>query len=121
VILIIEDDPSMRDVLVAQFESLARAIGVQSAEAGLEVLTREPVGAIVLDPGLPGMSGLEFARAIRQDPKLRTLPLFLFSAREHATEELRAAGIRASDAFVKTRDSEALLFDRVRLELQKRR
>lgn len=121
VILIVEDDPSMRDVLVAQFESLARAIGVQSAEAGLEVLTREPVGAIVLDPGLPGMSGLEFARAIRQDPKLRTLPLFLFSAREHASEELRAAGIRASDAFVKTRDSEALLFDRVRLELQKRR
>lgn len=121
VILIVEDDASMRDVLVAQFEALARAIGVQSAEAALDVLTHEPVGAIVLDPGLPGMSGLEFARTIRQDPKLRTLPLFLFSAREHAPDELRAAGIRASDAFVKTRDSEALLFDRVRLELQKRR
>lgn len=121
VILIVEDDPSMRDVLVAHFEALARPIGVQSAEAALEVLSREPVGAIVLDPGLPGMSGLEFARTIRQDPKTRTLPVFLFSAREHPTDELRAAGIRASDAFVKTRDSEALLFDRVRLELQKRR
>jgi len=119
-ILIVEDDPSMRDVLVAQFESHARPIAVQSAEAAQAVLAREPVAAIILDPGLPGMDGLAFARWVRQSEAHRRMPMFLFSAREHAPDELRAAGIRAADAFVKSRDPESILFERMKHELLKR-
>jgi DNA-binding response OmpR family regulator len=118
-VLIIEDDPSMRDVLVAQCEAIARPVPAQSAEAAFDLLERERVSAIILDPGLPGMDGLSFAQRLRKDPRLRTLPIFLFSAREYSAEELRASGIRATDAFVKTRDAEGVLFDRLRAELQK--
>lgn len=118
-ILIVEDDPSMRDVLVAQFEAIARPIPVPSAEAALEVLEREVVVAIVLDPGLPGMDGLAFAQRIRQSEEHRRMPMFLYSAREYGAEELRAAGIRAADAFVKSRDAESILLDRMRHELLK--
>ena len=118
-ILIIEDDPSMRDVLVAQFDAIARPIPVQSAEAALERLERDEIAAIVLDPGLPGMDGLAFARQIRQSERFRRMPMFLYSARAYTPEELRTAGIRATDAFVKSRDPESVLFDRIRRELQK--
>ena len=120
-VLVVEDDPSMRDVLVALVDQVARPIPVHSAEAAQEVLAREAVAAIILDPGLPGMDGFSFAKRLRQDPRLRTLPVFLFSAREYDPEELRRGGIRAADAYVKTRDAEALLFDRLRLELAKTR
>lgn len=120
-VLVVEDDPSMRDVLVALVDQIARAIPVHSAEAAQEVLAREPVAAIILDPGLPGMDGFSFAKRLRQDPRLRTMPLFLFSAREYEPEELRRGGIRAADAYVKTRDAETVLFDRLRLELAKPR
>jgi signal transduction histidine kinase/CheY-like chemotaxis protein len=119
-LLIIEDDASMRDVLVAQFEPIARPVAVQSAEAALEFLDREEVMAIILDPGLPGMDGLAFAQRLRQNEKLRRLPIFLFSAREYSAEELRGSGIRAADAFVKSRDAESVLFERLRHELKKR-
>ena len=117
-VLIVEDDASMRDVLVAMLDAIALPLAVRSAEAALEVLARDSVAAIVLDTDLPGMDGFAFARQLRQDPKLRTLPLFLFSAREHEPEALRVAGIRATDAYVKTRDSEAMLFERLRQTLQ---
>ena len=116
-VLIVEADASMRDVLVAMLEGIALPIAVQSAEAAFEVLTRRTVVAVVLDAELPGMDGFAFARALRRDPKQRSLPLFLFSAREHEPETLRAAGIRATDAYVKTRDSEAVLFERLRQTL----
>ena len=119
VILIVEDDSSMREVLVVQFEAIARPIPVPSAEAALDVLQREAVAAIVLDPALPGMDGLTFAQRIRQSEQHRRMPMFLYSAREYGAEELRAAGIRAADAFVKSRDAESILFDRMRHELSK--
>lgn len=119
VILIVEDDSSMRAVLVAQFDAIARAVGVPSAEAALDHLAREEVAAIILDPGLPGMDGLTFARRVRGSERLRRMPMFLYSSREFTTAELHAAGIRAADAFVKSRDSDTLLFERLRHELQK--
>ena len=118
-VLVVDDDPSMRDVLVALIDPIARAVAVPSAEAALEVLAREPIAAIILDAGLPGMDGFTLARQVRQDAALRTMPVFLFSAREFTSDELRSAGIRAADAYVKTRDSEAVLFERIRHQLAK--
>ena len=118
-VLVVDDDPSMRDVLVALIDPIARAVAVPSAEAALEVLAREPIAAIILDAGLPGMDGFALARQVRQDAALRTMPVFLFSAREFTADELRSAGIRATDAYVKTRDSESVLFERIRQQLAK--
>ncbi len=116
-VMLVEDDASMREVLLALIEPVARVIAVSSAELAFEVLEREPVSAIVLDLTLPGMDGFAFCRRVRKHPSLRRMPVLLFSAREYAAEELRAAGIRATDAYVKTRDAEQVLVDRLRQEL----
>ena len=118
-VLVVDGDPSMRGVLVALIDPIARVVAVPSAEAALEVLAREPVAAIILDTALPGMDGFALARHVRQEASLRTLPVYLFSAREFTADELRSAGIRAADAYVKTRDAETLLIERIRLELVK--
>lgn len=116
-VLVVDADPSMRGVLVALIDPIARVVAVPSAEAALDVLAREPVAAIILDTSLPGMDGFALTRHVRGEPALRTLPVFLFSAREFTADELRAAGIRAADAYVKTRDSESMLLERLRLQL----
>lgn len=117
-ILVVEDDSLLRDVLVAQLEALARPMSVPSAEAALELLERETVAGIILDPELPGMNGLEFPQRLRADARLRRLPILLYSAREYDPETLRKAGVRASDAFVKSRDAEDVMFDRLRAALR---
>ncbi|MBX3175059.1 MAG: hybrid sensor histidine kinase/response regulator [Gemmatimonadaceae bacterium] len=117
-VLIVEDDESMRAVLSALIEPFARPIPAGDAVAALRALETDQVRVIILDTGLPGMDGLSFARKLRQDPRFRTLSILLYSATGFAPEDLKDSGIRIADAFVKTRDTEASLVDRVRRELQ---
>ncbi len=117
-ILIIEADPLMRDVLVAQLEGIARPLPVGGADEALALLERETVAGIILDPGLPGMNDLQFAQRLRADPRLRTLPILLYSSKEYDPAVLRRSGVRAADAFVKTRDAEDAMFDRLRAALR---
>ncbi len=117
VVMIVEDDESMRAVLAALIEPFARPLGVGDANAALKALTTPRLKLLIIDHGLPGTDGLALARQVRRDARYRTLAILLYSAHEFAPEELRASGIRVSDAFVKTRDPESALVDRVRKEL----
>lgn len=118
-VLVVEDDAAMRDVLVAQVATIARPIAVESAEAALAIVAREPVAAVIVDPGLPGMDGFELTRRLRADERTRRLPILIFSAREHTPEELKGHGVRAADVFVKSRDAEDVLLGRLSSELRR--
>lgn len=117
-VLIVEDDDSMRDVLTALIEPFAHPVAVPDASAAMRALGRQRVQVVILDHGLPGMDGLAFARRLRADPRFRALPILLYSANEFSQQDLKDSGIRISDAFVKTRDYESSLVDRVKRELQ---
>jgi len=119
--LIVEDDASMRSILSALVEPYARPVAVADAETALRTLARDAIRVIILDHGLPGLDGLALAKLLRSDQKHRATTILVYSAHEFSPETLRDAGIRATDAFVKTRDSEALLIDRVKKELLARR
>lgn len=118
VVLIVEDDDSMRTVMATLFEPYAHSIAVPDAVAAMKTLAKTKVRLIIVDHGLPGMDGLAFARRLRADPRFRALPVILYSAIEFSAQDLRDSGIRIGDAFVKTRDSEQSLLERVRREIQ---
>ncbi len=75
-ILLIEDNEQNR--YLASFLLQARGWEMVHAEdgpTGVELAGQvEPV-LILLDIQLPGMDGYEVARALRQDPKLATIPI----------------------------------------------
>lgn len=118
VLLIVEDDDSMRTVMATLFEPYAHSITVPDAVAAMKALNKNKVRVVIVDHGLPGMDGLAFSRRLRADPRFRALPIILYSAIEFSQQDLRDSGIRIGDAFVKTRDSEQSLLERVKRELQ---
>jgi PAS domain S-box-containing protein len=66
-VLVVDDDPDMRRVLVASLETLG--YGVLEAEdgpSGLAVLDRGAPDLLLLDFAMPGMNGAEVARLVRQ-------------------------------------------------------
>lgn len=64
-ILVVEDDPNTRSVLVLLLELRGyRVLQAESGEAGLDIALRLEVDLVVADLQLPGISGLELARAI---------------------------------------------------------
>jgi two-component system CheB/CheR fusion protein len=75
-ILLVEDNADaaqmLRELLELHGHELASA---GTATEALELLRRSRLDLVLCDVGLPGMSGLDFARAVRADASLRHVPL----------------------------------------------
>jgi two-component system catabolic regulation response regulator CreB len=88
-ILVVEDEPAIADTIQYALES--EGFQCERLEAGAEVvavLERQPVALVVLDIGLPDVSGIEVCRRIRQR---HDVPVIFLTAR--GTEVDRVVGL----------------------------
>src|SRR5215218_9116488 len=69
-VLIVDDDEGMRDTLTAILKREYRVLRVSSGEAALPVLNREDVDLVLLDVRLPGISGFEVLRIVKENYSL---------------------------------------------------
>src|SRR3954453_15624383 len=69
-VLIVDDDEGMRDTLTAILKRDYRVLRVASGEAALPVLSREDVDLVLLDVRLPGISGFEVLRIVKENYSL---------------------------------------------------
>lgn len=94
---LVEDDVEFRAALVNQISSragLSVAFAVGSAEEALEAVAREPVDLVVVDLGLPGMSGIEFLRRLWSVcPRAEAMVLTVLADDESLFEALRAGAV----------------------------
>lgn len=81
-ILIVEDDPSIRDTLgeVFEEETVHQVLLAEDGEAALEILQRATPKLFILDYKLPGMNGLELIERIRSMKCHERTPVLLMSA-----------------------------------------
>ena len=97
VVLVVEDDKPIGELLagVINDEEGYRAIHVTRPTDALHTLAQMKPDLLVLDVGLPGMSGLELYDRVRQDERLKNVPVIFETAvmREHGPE-FRKRGIR---------------------------
>jgi CheY-like chemotaxis protein len=88
-ILVVDDDPDVRGFIVASLEELGYEVAVAAdGEAALEQYHREAPDLIVLDYLMPGMSGAEVARKVREQ---RPEQPILFVSGYSETDAIRAA------------------------------
>ncbi|HEX4346508.1 MAG TPA: sigma-54 dependent transcriptional regulator [Vicinamibacterales bacterium] len=69
-VLVVDDDEGMRDTLTAILKRDYRVLRVASGEAALPVLNREDVDLVLLDVRLPGISGFEVLRIVKENYSL---------------------------------------------------
>ncbi|QDH18012.1 response regulator [Swingsia samuiensis] len=74
---------------------------VPDGETALEFLETVRPDAAVLDWMLPGLSGVDLSRRIRNNVELRDLPLILLTARSDEHDTIRALDAGADDYLVK--------------------
>jgi len=99
-ILIIEDEAKMRRLLELNLgEDGFKTLSAGDAETGLKLLESEPVHVVLTDLKLPGMSGLEFLQAAKQqNAGLPIVVMTAFGSVETAVEAMKAG---ASDYVLK--------------------
>jgi len=83
-ILIVEDDPGMRAALAALLNSSQRTtVTARNAEEALAHLrSGGRTCLIILDLGLPGISGVAFRAALLADLALADIPVIIYSAQD---------------------------------------
>jgi len=107
-VLVIDDDPLVCDLLV-QFLSLRgyRALGVNDGQDALRMAEDVLPDAILLDLVMPGMSGLDVLRALREKEFSGGIIIMTGSHNEELLEEAWALG--PQEVLVKPVDLERLL------------
>ncbi len=91
-IVIVDDDPDVREILTAILETLD--VPVRQAANGFEALNlvmNDPPLAIVLDLSMPHMNGRDVLNQLRNDPTTCDIPVLIFTAQRitaHLSDEL---------------------------------
>jgi putative two-component system response regulator len=117
-VLIAEDDAANRALLVRHLERGGyRAIAVADGRDALRAAMEEAPALILLDIGLPDLSGLDVCRRLRTDPRTVALPIILVTGQ--GTSRDVVAGLDAgADDFVRKPYDEPELMARVRSVLR---
>jgi two-component system phosphate regulon response regulator PhoB len=101
-LLIVEDDPDISSLLVYTLQT-AHFLTTEAAdcERARQILTDSRPDLVLLDWGLPDVSGLELLRQMRQDTGLRDIPVIMLTARGEAADRVRGLESGADDYIVK--------------------
>jgi CheY-like chemotaxis protein len=79
-LLIVDDDLAVARTLSRMLELRGyRVVSAHSAEIGLEMAARDLPDAVLVDMRMPSMSGIEFVRQLRRDPRLREMPVAIIT------------------------------------------
>jgi DNA-binding NtrC family response regulator len=105
-ILIVDDEPAARYGLRRALESKYRVAEADSAEAARDALPREQPDLVLLDVVLPGQSGIEFLRWMREQGS--EIPVLMVSAMDTAKTAVDALQLGAADYLVKGFELEEL-------------
>ena len=92
-VLLADDNADMRDYVHRLLSSHFDVESVSDGQAALEKALAHPPDLILSDVMMPSLDGFGLLAALRSDPRTRTLPVILLSAR--AGEESRVEGIEA--------------------------
>jgi DNA-binding response OmpR family regulator len=100
-ILIVDDEPDVVEVVEITFNlqwAGSEVIAAADGESALKLFQTESPDVVVLDVGLPGMSGFEVCRRLRA---ISDVPILMLTVRGEEMERLKGLELGADDYIVK--------------------
>jgi phosphate regulon transcriptional regulator PhoB len=101
-ILVVEDEPDIRKLV--QYNLAQERFSVLEAEDGeqaLKLLQREKPSLVILDLMLPGLSGMELCKLLRQRSDTARLPILMLTAKAGEADRIVGLEMGADDYLTK--------------------
>jgi diguanylate cyclase (GGDEF)-like protein len=120
-LLLVDDDAMNRDALSRRL--MRKGYTVLTAESGpaaLALVNAHRVDAVLLDVMMPGMSGIETLRRLRQSRSVSELPIIMVTAKDGSDDVVEALDLGANDYVTKPIDFPIALA-RIRTQVTARR
>lgn len=101
-VYITEDDDSIRELVTVALTAYSyEAVSFVCAEDVLEAAAKRPPDIFVFDIMLPGMDGIQAVRLIRNDEKLRDIPVLMLTAKSAEIDKVSGLENGADDYVTK--------------------
>jgi|GEM_PF-3254327 len=109
-VLIVEDNQEYRRLLEITLQEAGFAIRtVGTATEAIEQILREKPAILLLDLTLPGMSGEELCRVVKEDPFLRDIAVVVVSGSAEQERKLNCFALGVNDYLLKPVDTRELV------------
>jgi CheY-like chemotaxis protein len=119
-VLVVEDEAVQREHIVKLIEPLAATTtAVATGEEAVAALENQSFDCIVVDLGLPGMSGWQVIDHVRTHKRMRSTPVLVYTAKELTRREELKLGRATKTIVVKEVRSPERLRDEVGAILRK--
>ena len=90
-VLCIDDEPGVIELITLILKPQNIQVeGANSGPEGLDVMRQTPPDAVLLDIMMPDMDGWEVYRQMKEDDKLKDIPVIIVTARNSSFEEIIA-------------------------------
>ncbi|HEY8815531.1 MAG TPA: HAMP domain-containing protein [Candidatus Dormibacteraeota bacterium] len=101
-ILVVEDDPVQRQHIVGLMEPInASVTAVSTGEEALALLADKTFDCVVLDLGLPGLTGWQVIDYLKANQGLKATPLLVYTAKNLTRKEEQRLGRSAKSIVIK--------------------
>ena len=101
-VVVADDDADIRDLVAFKLEAAGMdVVAVADGAAALEACQDVPPDLVILDVMMPGMSGLDVCRALRDSIGLAQVPVILLTARAQESDVAQGFDAGADDYVVK--------------------
>ena len=109
-VLVIDDEENISKTLHGVLSDEGyRVFGAETAEEGIQILTRGFVDCVLLDVWLPGMDGLETAAKFKADARLNHIPIIALTANAMKGDRERCLAAGCDRFAAKPIDRQALI------------
>ena len=101
-IVVVDDDPDIRELITMKLGNAGHEVFTEAdGEAGLAAVIERRPDLVVLDWMMPGLTGLDVCRALRDDPRTASTAVLLLTGRAQESDVERGFAAGADDYIVK--------------------
>jgi phosphate regulon transcriptional regulator PhoB len=101
-ILVVEDEPDIRKLVNYNLaQEHFRVLEAEDGEQGLKMVQREKPDLVILDLMLPGLSGMELCKILRERHETEKLPVLMLTAKAGEADRIVGLEMGADDYLAK--------------------
>src|SRR5258705_4854099 len=101
-ILVVEDEPDIRKLVNYNLaQERFRVLEAEDGEQGLKIVQRDKPDLVILDLMLPGLSGMELCKILRERSETERLPVLMLTAKAGEADRIVGLEMGADDYLAK--------------------
>lgn len=119
-VLIVEDDKFLRELInrKLQSENFETVLAIDG-EAGIDLIIKEKPDIVLLDLILPGINGFEVLAKIKENERIKEIPVIIFSNLGQKDDIDKGMNLGAADYLVKAHFTPSEIIEKINQVLSK--